>query len=196
MRPVAIGRLEQRTEVTTGALAFAFVGTFGPVPGVDGELFARWHQRYATGLTQFENVVTAGGLARFSVLWLGLLPFLNAAVLLYIIGVGLDLLRGRGARSIRQQFMAGPHLIWLTALIATGQGLGVASVLEGVRLGPDEVVAEPGQSFRLTVAFTLATGSVLVVWIADVISAMGWGYGLLVVLAASVAAGLVGLALQ
>ena len=56
-------------------------------------------------------------------------------------------------------------------------------------MGPD-VVVHPGMGFKLLCGFTLATGSIFVMWIGEQITARGVGNGASLLIFAGIVAGL------
>jgi preprotein translocase subunit SecY len=131
------------------------------------------------------NMFSGGALERLSVVALGIMPYISASIiiqLLSFIDPKLKQLRKEGEmgrRKITQYTRYG------TVILALFQGMGVAIALEG-----QNVVLNPGLSFKITAVVSLVTGTMFLVWLGEQITERGVGNGISMIIFAGIVAGL------
>ena len=179
--------LKQRLLFVLGAIVVYRIGTFIPVPGIDpvrlAQLFA---EQQGTILDMF-NMFSGGALQRFSVLALGIMPYISASIimqLLTVVSPRLEQLKKEGdagKRKITQYTRYG------TLILATFQAIGIAIALEN-----QNVVVLAGLSFKITAVVTLVTGTMFLMWLGEQITERGIGNGISMIIFAGIVAGLPG----
>ena len=194
--PGGLAGLNQLTELRRRlmfvllALFVYRVATFIPVPGINPEALAEmFNQQRGTILDMF-NMFSGGALQRFSVIALGIMPYISASIIMQLLTViepRLKQLRKEGEsgrRKITQYTRYG------TLVLATIQALGVAIALEGQQSTSMPVVIDPGISFRITAVITLVTGTMFLMWLGEQITERGVGNGISLIIFAGIVAGL------
>lgn len=183
--------LKQRLLFVLGALLVFRIGTHIPVPGIDPvALAALFEQQRGTILDMF-NMFSGGALERFSVLALGIMPYISASIIIQLltkVSPKLEQLSKEGAagkRKITQYTRMG------TLVLATFQALGVAVMLES-QMAPGNlpVVIEPGLLFRITTVITLVSGTMFLMWLGEQVTERGIGNGISLIIFAGIVAGL------
>ena len=150
--------LKRRLLFLLGALIVYRIGTHVPVTGIDPVRLAELFQSQAGGILDMFNMFSGGALSRFSVLALGIMPYISASIIMQLMTVvspTLEALKKEGEagrRKITQYTRYG------TLALATFQALGIAIALEG-QAG---LVIDPGLLFRFTTVVTLVTGTIVV----------------------------------
>ena len=183
--------LKNRLLFVLGALLVFRIGAHIPVPGIDPvALAALFEQQRGTILDMF-NMFSGGALQRFSVLALGIMPYISASIIMQLmtkVSPKLDQLNKEGAagrRKITQYTRMG------TLVLATFQALGVAVMLESqMAPGNMPVVIEPGMLFRLTTVVTLVTGTMFLMWLGEQVTERGIGNGISIIIFAGIVSGL------
>lgn len=182
--------LRQRLLFLLGALVVFRICTHIPVPGINPIALATlFDQQRGTILDMF-NMFSGGALERFSVVALGVMPYISASIILQLLTVvhpKLEQLKKEGEagrRKITQYTRYG------TVLLATFQALGVAIALEGQQAGGMSLVIDPGLAFRLTAVTTLVTGTLFLMWLGEQITERGVGNGISLLIFAGIVAGL------
>ena len=153
------GRLTVTAAMTA---AFLLAGTI-PLPGVDYEAF-----RGMSGAPVDSHL---------RMLALGLLPVINAFVIIEIIALIIPRLRPlriSGPKRRKPLFVA---VLILALPVAAVQACGIAAYLESVNAFGAPVVENPGWFFRLQVMITLVAAMYMLVCIAAVTSRHGLGNG-------------------
>jgi hypothetical protein len=161
----ARGAVIRRILFTLAALAVWRIGLAVPLPGI---AFSASPQ------------LSGAGLSRISILALGLTPWLSAVTLAELAVLFLPShLTARFTHNAHANPMAFP-IVALALAFAAFQGYGVAAALEGVR----NLVAEPGDAFRVITSLTLAVGTAIIISLGRIIQSEGIGWGFWVLLAA------------
>jgi preprotein translocase subunit SecY len=181
-----MGDLKRRLLFLLGALIVFRVGTFIPVPGIDPERLAELFRENRGGILDMFNMFSGGALERFSLLALGIMPYISASIIMQLMSVvspTLEALKKEGEsgrRKITQYTRYG------TAGLALFQGMAIAVGLEAQQ----GLVIDPGLGFRLTTMLTLATGTMFLMWLGEQITERGVGNGISLIIFAGIAAGL------
>jgi len=169
--------LGRRVAFTLGALLVFRIGTYIPLPGID---LGVWTQifRGQGGILGAVDMSSGGAVGRLAIFALGITPYVTAAIVLQLVGFFF-----RGFRALRDAGEAGRrkidrYTLVFTLLMAALQSYGIAVALEGVT----NVVANPGWAFRLSIVVTLSGGTMFLVWLADQITARGFGNGIALML--------------
>jgi preprotein translocase subunit SecY len=182
--------LRQRLLFLLGALVVFRISTHIPVPGINPIALAQlFDQQRGTILDMF-NMFSGGALQRFSVVALGIMPYISASIIMQLLTMvypHLEQLRKEGEsgrRKITQYTRYG------TVGLASFQALGVAIALEGQQAAGQALVINPGIGFRITAVTTLVTGTLFLMWLGEQITERGVGNGISMIIFAGIVAGL------
>lgn len=179
--------LRKRLLVTLGLLIIYRLGVHVSVPGVNADALAK-NLGKAGDLLGVVDLFSGGAFKKFSVFALGITPYITASIVLQLLGAvipQLEHLQKKEGEAGREKINQWTR--YLTVLLALIQGFGIASLAQS--LG-ENVVANPGTAFKLQAAFTLATGTIFVMWIGEQITAKGIGNGISLLIFAGIVAGL------
>jgi preprotein translocase subunit SecY len=182
--------LKQRLLFVLGALVVYRIGTHIPVPGIDSAALAEMFKQTQGSIVDLFNMFSGGALERFSVLALGVMPYISASIIMQLMTTvvpSLEQLKKEGEsgrRKITQYTRYG------TVVLAIFQGLGIAVALEGQRAGGVPVVIEPGIAFKLVTVVTLVTGTMFIMWLGEQVTERGIGNGISLIIFAGIVAGL------
>ena len=182
--------LRQRLFFVLVALFVYRVATHIPVPGINPVALAElFNQQRGTILDMF-NMFSGGALSRFSVVALGIMPYISASIIMQLLSVVDPKLKQlkkegeTGRRKITQYTRYG------TVILATFQAFGVAIALEGQQAIGQAVVMDPGIGFRVVAITTLVTGTMFLMWLGEQITERGVGNGISMIIFAGIVAGL------
>ncbi len=125
------------------------------------------------------------GFPLISLMSLGIFPYLTAYILVEIISLHLPpLKKWRESGYVGRRKLRKVALI-TTALIAFLQSYGIAAGIEGMADGL--IVANPGLGYRLMLSLTFTAGTLLSIWLADMITSWGIGHGISIIIFAGLA---------
>ncbi len=176
--------LRQRIFFTLGALVVARLGTYIPMPGIDPGQLAQMMQHQSGGVLDVFNVLAGGAIGRMAIFALGIMPYISASIIMQLmtsVFPELDTLKkeGEAGRKIMNQYTR-----YGTVGLAAIQALGIAIGLEHT----GNVVMDPGWFFRIEAMVTLTSGTVLLMWIGEQITARGIGNGISLIIFAGIVA--------
>ncbi|MGH1353810.1 MAG: preprotein translocase subunit SecY [Thalassovita sp.] len=165
--------LRSRILFTIMLLIVCRVGTFIPVPGIDGIALRDFMEGAAAGLGGILSMFTGGALGRMGIFALGIMPYISASIIVQLLTAmvpSLEQLKKEGdagRKKINQYTRYG------TVLLATMQAYGLAVSLEA-----GELVTDPGLYFRVSCVITLVGGTMFMMWLGDQITSRGIGNGI------------------
>jgi preprotein translocase subunit SecY len=179
--------LRKRLLFTLTLLVIYRLGVHVSVPGVNAEALAK-NLGKAGDLLNVVDLFSGGAFKKFSVFALGITPYITASIVLQLMGAvipTLENLQKKEGEAGRQKINQWTR--YLTVGLAFVQGFGIASLAQN--LSPD-VVTNPGLGFKVLCAFTLATGTIFVMWIGEQITDRGVGNGISLLIFAGIVSGL------
>jgi preprotein translocase subunit SecY len=176
--------LRGRVLVTIGLLVLVRLGTKIPIPGIDRQAFAQLiQQSNLGGIIGFLDVFAGGGLAALGVFALGILPYINASIIMQLLTAALpsleDLQKNEGEAGRRK-------ISQITRYVALGwallQGAVVALWINNaqVQAAPGlftPVALNPGPAFMFQTVLAVVSGSMFVMWLGELITERGIGNG-------------------
>ena len=180
--------LKRRLWFLLGALVVYRIGTHIPVPGINASVLEDLFRSQQDGILGLFNVFSGGALSRFSILALGIMPYISASIIMQLATVVVPSLEAikkegeTGRRKITQYTRYG------TLVLALFQALGISVALES-QAG---LVLDPGLGFRVVSAVTLVTGTMFLMWLGEQITERGLGNGISIIIFAGIASGLPG----
>jgi preprotein translocase subunit SecY len=178
--------LKRRLWFLLGALIVYRIGTHIPVPGINASVLDELFQSQQGGILGLFNVFSGGALSRFSILALGIMPYISASIIMQLCTVlipSLEALKKEGEAGRRKITQ---YTRYATLGLAFFQALGISVALEA----QSGLVLEPGVGFRIVTAITLVTGTMFLMWLGEQITERGLGNGISLIIFAGIAAGL------
>jgi preprotein translocase subunit SecY len=164
--------LRNRVLITLGLLLLVRLGIYIPVPGIDRLAFQDFIARGGQ-LIGFLDIFTGGGISTLGVFGLGILPYINASIILQLLTSAIpqleDLQKNEGEAGRRK-------IAQYTRYVALGWGI-LQSVVFALILRPYAIAGTSELVFVAQTAVALVTGSMVVMWISEVITERGIGQG-------------------
>src|SRR5215212_3619295 len=172
--------LKKRLWFTLGALILFRLLSFVPVPGIDPVSMQALYQTQSGGILDVFNTFSGGALERFSIVALGVMPYITASI---VVQLGATLygpwqaLRKEGETGRKR---LNQYTRYLTVAITLVQGYLAVRGLESqsVNQGIQAVVA-PGLLFEIAGTVSLVGGTMFLMWIGEQITSRGIGTGTL-----------------
>jgi len=188
--------LRKRVLFTLGMLAVYRLGIFIPAPGIDRVVLGEWFEQQSNTMFGLYNMFSGGALEQFSVFVLGIMPYITASIIMQLMGEMVPALKrikdeGQSGRNRMTQYTR-----YLTILIACVQSFAMATSMEQMRVGNNNVVIDPGWAFRLLTMLTMTGGACFVMWLGEQMTERGVGNGASIIITCGIIAGLPAGALQ
>ena len=165
--------LRNRILFTLGLLIVYRLGTFIPVPGIDGAALREFMEGAGQGIGGMVSMFTGGALGRMGIFALGIMPYISASIIVQLLTSLVPQLEQlkkegeQGRKKINQYTRYG------TVALATVQAYGLAVSLESGDLATD-----PGLYFRFSTLITLVGGTMFLMWLGEQITSRGLGNGI------------------
>ncbi len=158
-----------------------------PVPGVNGSAIQAYFNEGGGGIFDLINTFSGGAFKRFSVLALGIMPYITTSIIFSLLGEVIPQIAelqedADGHKKIQKWTR------YATVILCCVQGYGMAAVFESFKSpGGVPVIPEPGMLFRLTAMITLAAGTMFLLWLGERITEFGLENGVSLIIFAGIA---------
>jgi len=156
-----------------------------PMPGINAENLEKFFARFK--MMGFVSVLTGGALSRFSIIMLGIGPYITSVIILQLLTMifpQLEKMYKEEGEAGRRKFNQYGRL--LTIPLAFIQGYAMLSWLQRP---PDPVISPPlGLIGTLTALLTITAGTVFLMWLGELITEKGIGNGVSLLIFAGIIA--------
>ena len=165
--------LRNRILFTLGLLIVYRLGTYIPVPGIDGAELREFMEGAQSSIGGMLSMFTGGALGRMGIFALGIMPYISASIIVQLMTAMVPALEQlkkegeQGRKKINQYTRYG------TVFLATLQSYGLAASLQS-----GDLVTNPGFFFIASCMITLVGGTMFLMWLGEQITARGVGNGI------------------
>ncbi|MCD6168798.1 MAG: preprotein translocase subunit SecY [Caldisericia bacterium] len=175
-----IKELRNRILFTLFMFGLFRLGTFVPVPGVNREILKQAVEK--GGLLSLMDMFAGGGLSNFSIFTLGVFPYINASIIMQLLGAVFpsleELMKEGGEEGRRKIAVWTKYLTFFLALIQASALL--------ITFTNNGAVTAKGLLSKATIIFTLVAGTYVLYWIGEIISQKGIGNGVSLIIFAGI----------
>ncbi|MBD1821074.1 preprotein translocase subunit SecY [Cyanobacteria bacterium FACHB-DQ100] len=162
--------LRGRLLLTIGLLIFVRLGIFIPIPGIDRAAFSQAIQ--GNSALSFVDLFAGGGLRTLGLFALGILPFINASIIIQLLTAAIpsleDLQKNEGEAGRRK-------ISQITRYVSAGWAVVQSTLLTVGLLRPFAESWSP--VFVVETVLALTAGSMFVMWAGELITERGVGNG-------------------
>ncbi|HIK21210.1 MAG TPA: preprotein translocase subunit SecY [Synechococcus sp. M44_DOE_062] len=162
--------LRSRLFLTLGLLLLVRLGIYIPIPGIDRVRFAA--EAANSPVFGLLDVFSGGGISALGIFALGILPFINASIIMQLLIPAIPALENlqknegeQGRRQISQ------YTRYVTLAWAIIQGIGISFWVREFASTTNEL------AFMASTTLALAAGSLFVMWLGEMITEKGVGSG-------------------
>ncbi len=178
--------LKKRLLFTVGALIIYRLGTYLPLPGINPGALADIFSQQSSGILGMFDMFSGGALSRMTIFALNIMPYITASIIMQLMTAIVPSLEALKKDGEAGRKMINQYTRYLTVLLATVQGYGIAVGLESA----SGVVNDPGLFFRVTTVVTLVGGTLFLMWLGEQITSRGVGNGISLIIFAGIVANL------
>src|ERR687892_1794004 len=179
-----VPELRRRLLFTASILALYRLGSWIPAPGVDSEQVTGAFQGGGNTVLGLLNLFSGGALARFSVFALGIMPYITASIILQLMTVVVPRLEALQKEGESGYAKINQYTRYLTLALAAAQSTGYAFLFK----------RQGGLDFNagrlVLIVVTLTAGTVLLMWMGELITKRGIGNGMSLLIFASILTGM------
>lgn len=157
-----------------------------PVPGVNAVALKSYFAQTGASIFDLINTFSGGSFKRFSILALGIMPYITTSIIFSLLGEVIPSLQelqddSEGHKKIQKWTR------YATVLLCCVQGYGMAAYFETFKTpGGLAVIPDPGLLFRFTAVITLAAGTMFLLWLSERITEQGIENGVSLVIFAGI----------
>src|SRR5215212_3638375 len=163
------------------------IGAYIPAPGINIDAVDQIQKNFSgSNVLGFLNLFSGGSLQRFAIFALGIMPYITASIILQLLQVvvpSLDKLRKEG--EVGQQKIT-QYTRYLTVGLALAQSIGYVFLFRTFSAGSADVVEDFTFGRVMVIVVTLTAGTVLVMWLGELITQRGIGNGISLMIFASI----------
>jgi preprotein translocase subunit SecY len=189
-----VADIRKKLLFTAAMLALYRLGSHIPVPGVSADAVDALREQSQFnngGVLNFLNVFSGGGLSRIALFALGIMPYITASIILQLLTVvvpSLEKLQKEG--EVGQQRIT-QYTRYLTVGLAFAQAIGYVFLFKSFTDDQGQQLIQP---FNATTVFlivlSLTAGTILLMWLGELITQRGIGNGISLMIFASIVSGL------
>ena len=176
---IRIPELRRKLLFTLGLLlAFRILASIS-VPGADPAALARLFA--GNNLLGLLNLFSGGGLSTFSIAAMGMNPYINATIIMQLMTVVSLRLKEMSKEGEQGRKKITRYTRWLTVALASLQAYGYT-----VLFTSQQVLVNPSAGTVISIVITLTAGSIILMWLGELITEYGVGNGVSLVIFAGI----------
>lgn len=184
--------LRKRIAVVIGLLIVYRFLSYIPVPVPDNAELTAFLTRLfnSSQLLGFANLFTGGALANFSITLMSVGPFINASIIIQLMTrviPRLEELSKDGERG-RQKINQYTRLLTLPFAIIQSIGMVVLIQQTSIQIAQTDLIGNPSPFQWVLMVTTMTAGSMLLMWLGELITEKGVGNGISLIIFAGIAA--------
>lgn len=185
-----VAEIRKKLAFTAVLLALYRLGSHIPVPGVDVKAVEEVQKQFGSGgVLNLLNTFSGGGLSRIAIFALGIMPYITASIILQLLTVvvpSLEKLQKEGEVGTARITQ---YTRYLTVGLAFAQSIGYVFLFKsfspnaGTPIIPSFDVAHV-----FLIVMSLTAGTILLMWMGELITQQGIGNGISLMIFASIVA--------
>jgi preprotein translocase subunit SecY len=184
-----VPEIRKKLAFTAAMLALYRCGAYIPAPNIDLNALDAVEKQFAgNNILGFLNLFAGGSLQRFAIFALGIMPYITASIILQLLTVvvpSLEKLRKEG--EVGQQRIT-QYTRYLTVGLAFAQSVGYVFLFRSFNTSAGtDIVRNFGFGTVFVIVVSLTAGTVLIMWLGELITQRGIGNGISLMIFASIA---------
>lgn len=171
--------LKKRILFTLLILFLYRLGTFIPLPGIDGKVIEEFFSNNNNSMFGMLNMFSGGAFQRMSIFALNIMPYITASIIIQLLGSvykSLEELRKDGEAGRRK---LNQYTKYLTLFLGFFQSVGVYFAFSNLE---QSAFLSDSKLFLWTTIFSLLGSTMLLTWLGDKITHQGIGNGISVLI--------------
>ncbi|HEX3617599.1 MAG TPA: preprotein translocase subunit SecY [Solirubrobacteraceae bacterium] len=182
-----IREIRNKVLFTFAMLGLYRLGAYIPAPSVNTHALQSIQQAAGGGVLSLLNTFSGGALARVAIFGLGITPFITASIVLQVLTAVVPSLEKLSKEGEVGQARITQYTRYLTVGLAFAQSIGYVFLFKSLETSAGVTLIENfnvGKVFLI--AITLTSGTVLVMWMGELITQRGIGNGISLMIFASI----------
>jgi preprotein translocase subunit SecY len=187
-----VPEIRKKLAFTGLILALYRLGSHIPVPGINVQAVDEIQSQFGgSNILGFLNLFSGGGLQRIAIFALGIMPYITASIILQLLTVVVPTLEKLQKEGEVGQQRITQYTRYLTVGLAAAQSVGYVFLFRSFGDQAGQAVI-PNFTFGrvFLIVISLTAGTVLLMWMGELITQRGIGNGISLMIFASIVAGL------
>jgi preprotein translocase subunit SecY len=185
-----VGEIRNKVLFTAGILALYRLGAYIPAPGISQSAVKAIQSNFGgSSILGFLNLFSGGGLGRIAIFALGIMPYITASIILQLLQVVVPSLEKLSKEGEVGQARITQYTRYLTVGLAFAQSIGYVFLFRSFEQQANVTVIP---NFNVAKVFlivvSLTAGTVLLMWMGELITQRGIGNGISLLIFASIVA--------
>ena len=176
-----VPELRRRVLFTALILAAYRLGSWIPAPGIDQSAIAAYFNGAGGSILTLLNLFSGSALSRFSLFALGIMPYVTASIILQLLTVVIPTLERLQKEGEAGYAKINQYTRYLTVALAAAQSTGYAFLFKRQGALPNVNAGK-----LVIIVLTLTAGTVLLMWMGELITKRGVGNGISLLIFASI----------
>ena len=181
----SIPELRRKLIVTAVLIALYRLGAFVPLPGVNREALGAGLDTSGNAITGLFGIFTGGAFNNLSVFSLGIMPYITSSIVMQLLTVAVPRLQELAKEGETGQQKITQYTRYLTLGLALLQSLALVYFFRNGQAFPGVLTGATVLDSYLVV-ITLTAGTMLIMWIGELITQRGLGNGISLLMAAAI----------
>src|SRR6188472_3471359 len=175
-----VPELRNRVLFTAAMLAVYRLGSWIPAPGVDSDTIDQYFNGQGGTVLGLLNLFSGGALSQFSLFALGIMPYVTASIILQLMTVVIPRLGELQKEGEAGYAKITQYTRYLTVILAAAQATGYAFLFR------NQGALDAGSGEMVLIIVSLTAGTVLLMWMGELITKRGVGNGISILIFASI----------
>ena len=185
-----VAEIRKKLAFTAMVLALYRVGSYIPVPGIDIQAVKESNQFEGGSILGLLNTFSGGGLSRIALFALGIMPYITASIILQLLTVVVPSLEKLSKEGEVGQQRITQYTRYLTVGLAFAQSIGYVFLFKSSQSGGAPIIPQFDVPHVFLIVLSLTAGTVLLMWMGELITQRGIGNGISLMIFASIVSGL------
>jgi preprotein translocase subunit SecY len=184
--------LRRRVLVVLGLLVLFRVLSHVPVPVPDNAALARFLQTLfnSNRLLGFADLFSGGAITNFSIIMMGVGPYINASIIIQLLTQVFPQLEALSKEGESGRQKLNQYTRILTLPLAVVQSIGMIVIVQQTsrQISGSDLVGNPSIFQWILMILTITAGSMLVMWLGEIITEKGIGNGISLIIFSGIVA--------
>ncbi len=181
--------LTNKILITLGFLFVYRILSYVPVPGVNVDVIKHFFDSNANNALGMVNMFSGNAISRLSIISLGIMPYITASIIMELLAATFpNIGQMKKERDGMVKYMQ--IIRYATVVITLAQAVGVSMGLRSMGSGGESAIMIDMSTFVPVAAFSMLTGTMLLMWIGEQITQRGIGNGISLIIFAGIVSGI------
>jgi preprotein translocase subunit SecY len=165
------------------------IGAHIPIPGINVEALSYYFKEaQSSGMLDFFDLFSGGAFKRFTIFALGIMPYISSSIIIDLLKVVFPALERLAKEGHEGQKKITQYTRYGTVFLCAAQSFGLTFWMRSMRTsaGGSVVPDDAGIGFVIITVVTITTGTMVLVWLGDIITERGIGNGISLIIMAGI----------